>query len=198
MDLSELRTELLARGFSYLSDDRANQLLNWANHELDDFTTWPYREASVTGTSPLTISDLGSIEAVLETTTNTLLYQAEYADLVQAYGDLSVTGFPIAYYLAQPTAGQPEVATYPSGASIGVQYWKVTSDLSEDTDTPLSPDRFHHVIVDLAACRAYLDRDDFSAAQALRAQVDQDLLRMADALEVGPLSQQITGASADW
>lgn len=197
MDLSDLRTEFLARGFSYLSDARADQFLNWANHELDDYTTWPYREASVTGTSPLAISDLGLIEAVLETTTNTLLDRAEYSDLVRLYGDLSVTGFPGAYYVADPS-GTPEVATYPTGASIGVQYWKTTPDLSADSDTPLSPSRYHRIIVDIAARRAYLARDDFGAAQALQAQIDADLLRMVTALDVGPISQAITFASSDW
>ena len=198
MNFGELQDELAARGFDYLTDTRKARLINWANHELDDYARWPWREASVTGTSPIQIADLGGVEAVLEMTTDTLLEQAEFSDLLLSYGDLSlVSGIPLVYYRADP-AGIPEIATYPSGASIGVQYWRISPELSADTDEPLSPERVHHLIVDLAVCRAYLDRDDFVAAQSLRQLTELELQNLLAVFEISPVSMQIRSCGRDW
>lgn len=184
MNFSELKTELAARGFDYLSDTRLGQYINWARAELDDTELWPYREESATGTAPLSISDLGTIEAVIDTTTSLPLEAWDYRDLLHSYGDLSVDGSPQFYYLANPS-GTPEVATYPeSSNTIGVQYWEVTPDLT-GTDTPLAPSRFHKIIVDMAARECYRDADNHQAAEALQVQIDRDLWRMREALLVG-------------
>jgi hypothetical protein len=202
VDFSELIDELQARGFSYLSDTRAGQYINWARSQLDDMYLWPYRETSVTGTSALSISDLGTIEAVLNTTQQVPLQPADYRSLLEWHGDLSVSGDPVYYYVAWPS-GTPTVATYPSNSdTIGVQYYKVTADLT-GTDDPAAPTRFHGLIVDLAAAKAYRDSDNFQAAEALQADINRQVAVMVDALFdqtiQGPSAyQQITYSAGDW
>lgn len=151
MQFSALKQELSDRGFSMMSDTRLGYLINRAAQQVDMSYLWPYREAAVTGTAPVTVTDLGRVQAVLDTTHNAVLEQADWTDLLAMFGeDLSTTGSPWYWYVAWP-AGVPEVATYPvSTATIGVQYWKVTADMSAASDTPASPARFHMLLVDIA------------------------------------------------
>lgn len=174
MDFSELKDELAARGFGYLSDTRLGVYINNARAELDRMYLWPWLEASATGTSPLTVTDLAAVEAVVNTSqSNAPLYPIDYRTLTEAYGDLSTSGSPSYYYLARPSS--PEVATYPvsSTDTIGVQYWKVTPDLSASSDTPASPEEAHYTIVDLAVRRAYRDSDNHQEAEQIQSEIDR-------------------------
>lgn len=195
MDFAELKTELAARGFDYLSDTRLGQYINWARAELDETDLWPYREESATGVAPLAIADLGTIEAVLDAHDQPL-NPTDYRDIVATYGDISITGNPAHYYVANPS-GTLQVATFPvSTDNIQVQYWQVTPDLT-GTEEPVSPARFHKIIVDMATREAYRDADSHQAAESLQVQIDRDIWRMREALLVqttqGPQSRiQVT------
>ena len=173
MDFSALKTELAARGFDHLSSTRQGYYINAARAELDRMYLWPWREASATGTAPLTISDLAVVEAVTDTTNDTVLTPIDYRTLLHTFPDLSTAGNPTYYYTARPSS--PEVATYPvsSSATIGVQYWKVTPDLSASSDTPASPTEAHYTIVDLAVRRAYRDSDNHAEAEAIQSEIDR-------------------------
>lgn len=201
MDFSELVDEVQARGFDYLSDTRAGRYVNTAYLELCGLHQWPFLEESAIGTAPLAISDLGTIEAVIDQDLNRELFPVEYRDLLAAYGDLSTTGVAEFYYIANPS-GTLTVATYPvTTNTIGVQFWEVPAELT-GTDTPVVPARYHDLIVDLAVCRAYRDSDNHSAAEALQAHVDRRVLQMVNQLFAqqvqGPDFQQVRGASEDW
>jgi hypothetical protein len=102
------------------------------------------RENSATGVAPLAISDLGTIEMVVNSTGDPLM-PFEWSELVEMFGDLSTTGTAFAYYTGTPS-GTTEVATYPvDTTSITVQYYKVSDDLT-GTQTPTTiPARFHKV-----------------------------------------------------
>lgn len=190
MTRAELRTELLARGFDFLTPTRANQILEWARAELDSLYLWPYREESAVGTAPLAISDLGTVEAVINADTGCELLPAEYRDLIAAFGDLSTPGEPVYWYRAEPTAGQPEIATYPtSTANIGVQYWQITPAFDDDADEPLAPARYHDIVLELAVQRAYRDSDSHQFAEALQTHIDRRVARMVDDL----FTQQVQG-----
>lgn len=170
-----LKTELGDRGFSDLSDSRRGYYINAARAELDRMHLWPWREASGTGTAPLTVSDLGVIEAVTNETQDYALTRREYRDLVNQYGDISTSGTPSFYYVGWPS-GAPVVATYPTSSdTIGVQYWKVTADLADPSDEPDSPDDAHYLIVDLAVRRAYRDVDNHEGADAVQEEIDRQL-----------------------
>lgn len=174
MDFSELVDELQARGFSDLTDARAGVYINNARAELDRMYLWPWRETSITGTAPISIADLAVIEAVTNETLDYRLPAVQFRDALDMWGDLSITGTPSVYYTASPL-GVPAVATYPTGTdTIGVQYWKVTVDLT-GTQDPASPSEAHYLIVDMAVQRAYRDKHNHEAANALQAEIDRQL-----------------------
>lgn len=174
MDFTALKAELAARGFDYLSSTRQGYYINAARAELDRMYLWPWREASTTGTAPLTISDLAAVEAVVNTSqSNQVLTPIDYRTLTERFNDLSTAGLPTYYYTARPSS--PEVAVYPTSTTdtIGVQYWRVTSDLSSGSDTPASPSEAHYTIVDLAVRRAYRDSDNHAEAEAIQSEIDR-------------------------
>lgn len=149
-----MKTELQARGFDHLTDARRGTFINEARAELDRMFLWPWREATASGAAPLTVADLGVVGQVVDTTrSNAQLARVDRQTLVEAYGDLTVTGSPRAYFIDW-ASGSRVVRVYPvSTNSIEVRYWKVTADLT-GTDSPASPSEAHSVIVDLAQVRA--------------------------------------------
>lgn len=182
MDFGDLKDELTARGFDSLDDTRAGRYINAARAELDRMFLWSWREAFATGLSPIAITDLGTIEAVVNTSQSSApLTRYDWRGLLDIYGDLSTAGTPSVYYIARPS-GVPEVATYPVSSSdvIGVQYWAVTIDLNNDSDTPDSPDEAHYTIVDLAARRAYRDNDEHDSATALQPEIDNAVAQLLE------------------
>jgi hypothetical protein len=190
MNFAALKTELAARGFDGLSATRLGYYINDARQQLDNSHLWPYREASVTGTAPLSVSDLGTIEAVTNESAHYPLTPATYQVLLDSFGDIGIAGMPEFFYVAWNN-GTPEVATYATnGNTIGVQYWRRTPDLVADGDTPLAPADYHQIIVNLAVQRAYLDSDNIGAAQGLDAWVQA---RMADMVQSLLGGQQIAG-----
>jgi hypothetical protein len=200
MDYSTLKTELLVRGFSDLGDTRAGRYINAARAELDRMHLWPWREKSVTGIAPVSVTDLGTIEAVTNETLDYRLQAAQFRNLLDWYGDLSTTGTPGCYYLASPS-GTPVVATYPTGSdTIGVQYWKVTADLSSAGDEPDSPSEAHYLIVDLAVRRAYRDKHQHQEAEAIQSEIDRQLAALLDQYPpgVGDHQGHIILPGQDW
>jgi hypothetical protein len=204
VDFTALKAELVARGFDSLSTTRQGYYINAARAELDRMFLWPWREKSASGTSPLSVSDLGRIEKVTNSSQSALpLAKADRSTLIDIYGDLSVSGTPGYYYVAWPS-GTPTVVAIPvSTNTIAVQYWKVTVDLSGAADVPAAPSEAHYTIVDLAVRRAYRDSDDHAAAAALQPEIDN---AVAQLLEQYPPGQPagpdgfvgVTGASEDW
>lgn len=174
-----MKTELGDRGFSYLTDARLGQYINWARGELDDLALWPYRSTTQSGSAPLTVTDIGTIESVYESVVKKVLRPADRRDLLQFYADLALTGTPDFYYIDNGV-----VKTFPVGGTIDVRHYKIPPDLT-GTDVPLAPTRFHQVIVDIATRMAYRDSDNHAAAEALQGQIDRDVWRMMESLLVG-------------
>lgn len=190
MDFTALKAELVARGFDYLSTTRQGQFINDAMHELDDLYTWPYRETSSTGAAPLSITTLGIIQQVINSTRNAPLEPRSYQWLIREFGDLSTSG-QASYYYVSWTSGGPKVVTYPTNSdTLAVLHWKIATDLSAGADLPLSPTRYHTIIVDIAVRMALVDADNYSAAAALQTEIERKTARMANALLGG---QQLQG-----
>jgi hypothetical protein len=179
---SVLKTMLSDRGFSRLTDTQLGDLINDARQEMDNYAPWPYRVTSASGASPVTISDLGVIEEVITAAdlNNPLRYMER--DLVRAYyGDITVTGTPLVYFVDNGV-----VRTYPVGGTLTVRYYKRTVDLSAAGDTPLAPTNYHRLIVDIAEREALVLKGDKDEALQVQQRVDrklalmtQDLLAMA-------------------
>lgn len=164
MTLAEMRAEILARGFDYLTTARANLMLNQAYQELAEIENWGFLETSTSGAAPLTISDLRTVLSVTDSTQNNRkVTYADRRDLVDSYGDLTTTGAARHYFVDNGV-----VRTYPVGGTLTVRYVKVPADLTLDADVPLFPARWHYLIVEGAVRRAYQDSDQFEAAEASR------------------------------
>lgn len=203
LTLSTLLTEFYARGFDYLNDGgagvtRATRWINDAMHAIDEIDRWPYLEATASGAAPLSVTDLGEIETVVDTTTNTVLEYMSREAVVDYYTDPSATGTPSVYYVT----GGNTVAVYPTrtSGSITVRYFKTGPDLSSGSDAPLMPDRFRMAIVEYAVAAALRDKSNYQEAAAASQAGDLIVARMRDrfALQAGPDRQILTGASDDW
>lgn len=201
LDFQAMQTEVFARGFAFLNDSgtgltRVKRWLNDAAHEIDDLELWDYRRASTTGTSPITISDLGTIESVVDATRTTTLSPTTLHDVEETYGENTSTGNGTFYYL---NAGA--ITAYPvTGNTLTVKYYKVAPDMSANGDTPLMADRYRMAIVERALAKAYLDQDDLEMAQACITESDRivDRMRMNEVLRVGGQRQVVYGHSSDW
>ena len=202
MTFAEMKQELSDRGFAnQVTPTRLGYLINRARARLDAMYLWPYREDSAQGTAPLSIPTLGRVQAVTNETQGYVLEESSYDDILDIVGtDLTGTGSPALWYLSTP-AGTPVVNTYPVGSdTIGVQFFKTTSDLSADGDVPACPSRYALLIVDLAQQQAERDRSNYGAAQAIQVDIDRQIQEMV--LDLLPQQSarftKVTGSSVDW
>lgn len=181
---AQLRTELLAEGFDFLSVVRANQFINDAYRELCGEDFWTFLEETAAGAAPLTISDLRTVESVIDTANNSrVLAHRERRALRESEGDLTTTGTPRYYYV---DAGSI-VRTYPVGGTLAVDYWKVPAEMDDDDDEPIVPSQYHRLILHMAVREACLDRGDaehLARVSALNLQIDRRLETMRENLAV--------------
>jgi len=149
-----LKSEVLARGFNFQDAARVGRWVNQAHAELCDQEDWPFLQAAETGVPPLAISDLG---VVLGVSCGTIqLAPADQIQLEDDYSDLTVQGAPTFYF--PTTTG---IGTYPlTTDEIRVRYSRVPDDMTDDSDEPLPPARFHELIVLGALRRAALEESD--------------------------------------
>jgi hypothetical protein len=187
MTFAQLKAELSSRGFSHMDDDRLGIYINRAIQRLDLAHLWPYREDSATGVAPLSIPSLGQVEAVSNETVGYLLEYAGYQDLVESGCDLAETG-------------SPTVATWPTNSdTIGVQFWKVTDNLSAAGDSPDTRFRYHMLIVDIAQQACERDRGNIQAYQSFQPDIDRQINEMVEDLlpQQAPAYTRVTWASED-
>lgn len=182
MDLAALRTELQARGGARLevgTNTRTDAYLNRAYLDICEDEEWPFLAATASGTAPLTISDLRTVESAVIGSLSLKLSPRDPRDLLEDDTSLTTTGTPTWYYVTSTG-----ISVYPTSttASLSVRYWKVPALLSNGTDTPLLPARFHQLIIDQAMQYVYLDADGFDQAAALQPLIDVQKARMRKAL----------------
>lgn len=189
MNFTELKAELAARGFDYLSDTRLGRYIGIGYSEACAQALWPFLAASQSGTMPMTITDLGTVESVEYAAEGRKLVPIDRRILTDEYPGLSDVGTALWYYLS--TAGQ--VAVYPAQASgsFTVRYYKRPATLT-GTDTPVIPTEWHYVIVDYAAAKAYSDNGDVDQALAARQEGDRTIGFMLDAL-IDPHADRSSG-----
>lgn len=194
MDLLELRAKLRARGYDPLTDDECNGYINDACTELDFMEPWSYREKSAVGAAPLAILDLAEIEAVTDESVHRPLSRMSFNELLRSFGDLSATGSPAYWYLANPN-GVPTVVTYPIGPSIGVQYWRVPDPLGDDSDLPAAPERFHPAIIEIAVRMVAAYRKDWTTVAQTQPTIDRHVEAMGRVLlrDQGPTHRPLVG-----
>lgn len=164
MILSAMRTEVQARGFDYVSTARVDAWLNDTYFEICDAMPWPFLETNVTGTSPLTITDLGKILSVVDSESDQSLSYADRRNVTAEDADLSGVGTPWVWWMENNT-----ITVYPGSStdSVTVRYIKVPVVLTA-SDTPVIPERWHLLIVQGAVAQGYLDIDQYDRYQGLR------------------------------
>lgn len=185
LDFAALQTEVYARGLEYLDDGGAGQTrvkrwLNDALHEIDEAADWPYLTATTTGSAPLTIADLRTVECVTDVGNLNALEPVDRRVLREQFADLTQTGQPLYYFIT----GGTTINVYPANTSttLTVDYWKFGPDLSADADEPLMPDRFRMAIVHYAAAAGLRDAGDLTGAADARQAGDGVVAGMAGSL----------------
>jgi len=178
VQLSDARTELLARGFDYLTTSRANLMLNRGLVDFEDFYPWSWLRKTATGAAPLTISDLKYIRKVQDSTGQ------EYFGLDNSEDvDLTQTGTATSWWI-DDTSGTPVLTAWPVGSvTFRVDYVKTSTLLTADSDTPSIPAAYHGLWVDLAQVYAYRDKDNYAASNTLKQQATADLQRVVEVFE---------------
>jgi hypothetical protein len=83
--------------------------------------------------------------------------------------------------------------------TIGVQYYKVSADLSSGTDTPAAPARWHGLIALIAKRMTHAEKGDRGTAESIQVEVDRWVQRMrwAELTDDAPTGMIMTGESVD-
>lgn len=178
MNLSQAQTELGDRGFDYLTPARMATMLNRAVSDFEDFWQWPWLTKTATGPAPLTVADLKFVLKVFDSNGNEMFGITDQEDL-----DYTQTGTPVNWWI-DDTSGSPVLTAYPVGsATLSVRYVAGSVLLVNPADTPLIPVAYHNTWIDLAVVKAYIDSDNFAAAQALKQIATQDLQAIVERYE---------------
>ncbi len=186
MTLAQLRTAVYQRGFHYLYDEtgddtRADYFINNSYIDICTMEDWPFLENIATGIAPITITDLSSIESVIDSTSVMKLSPLDRRNITDDWDtNLATAGSPTFYYLTQGSV----VNVYPTNTTdtISVRYWRQATELVSDGDTPLVPASGQSGIIEGAVAQAYADSDNFDAAQQAYALRDQAVENMRELL----------------
>jgi hypothetical protein len=167
VNLSEAQAELDGRGFDYLPEGRKTQMLNRARNDFEDFWLWPWLVATKTGAAPLTISDVKYVLLVKDAASHRELLGVTASDLGQDDTDVAAAGTPTSWWI-DDSAGDEVLNVWPvAPATLSVRYVRESPELSNGTDAPLIPARYHPLWIDLAVVRALQDSDNFPSSQSL-------------------------------
>jgi hypothetical protein len=137
---------------------------------------WPFCEGDISGVAPLTITDLRKVLSVTTDSDCWLTYVGR-GTLINQFGTLDTTGIPQWFYLEGSI-----LKTYPVDTSVNlsVHYLGIPDDLSADSDKPVVPNAYQHLIIDGAVIRGYKDSDNFEGLNALRADWQSGVQRLMD------------------
>lgn len=175
--LSAMRTEVKARGYNDVTDARVDAWLNEGYYRVCDWMPWPFLETTISGASPLTITDLGEVLAVTNTESDFPLDYVDRRIVLAVDDDMNQLGVPQLWWLEDNT-----VYVWPGSSTdtVTVRYVK-TPVLLTAADTPIIPTRWHYLLVEWAVYKAKLDNDTDDSAQVARATWNQDMDLMVQA-----------------
>jgi hypothetical protein len=166
MTLDEATQAVMDRGFDYLSAARVHMMLNSAKDEFEDVYEWPWLQRAVTGVTPLTLADLKLVLSVRQG--NNELLGLTLRQAAQGFTDLAQGGTADYWWLE----GDDILHLYPGdGGTASIVYVRDSPQLVAGIDTPLIPARYQSMWIDYAVVEAYKDSDNYSGAQALRADI---------------------------
>lgn len=167
-EFSDVLDELYNSGFEYLVDnnqtDRAKRWVNQSYQELCGLEEWPFLRVTVSQAAPMTLTDLGQIIKVTDTTNDYRLYEGDEGLVTALDPMLDDSGNPSYWYLTYGTGG-PTLNVWPASTiTLNVSYMKNPAPLVADADPLVVPNQFIDAVVLGAMRRAYIDGTD-SAGQ---------------------------------
>jgi hypothetical protein len=183
LNREEIREEIVASGAENISsdtggEDRINRWIQQAYREICDFKPWPFLFDSDEGVAPLTIEELGHVQAVVDVAARNPLEPITINQLL--LGDPTQTG-----------AGKPEywytedgetIKVAPASATlIRVLYRKVPAEL-EDGDEPIFDSDYHDLIVTRVRVKVYKATDNLEAAAEILKDYERERDGMVHAL----------------
>jgi hypothetical protein len=174
--LLQLRTELKARGYDYLTDVRATGFVNTAYAELCELYPWPFLETTATLSVPGTLANCRSVISVNDASTSASVGFVDRQMLALTDTKLGVTGTPSFWYWEGDT-----LTTFPvASGQVTVRYVRYASPLVADTDSVLVPERWTDIIVDGACVRAAKDTHNWEDVAGLRSEYNAQVKNMHD------------------
>jgi hypothetical protein len=199
MTVAELKAEVQARGFNYVSGSRILSWLNRVYNRACERYPWPFLETTTSSTAPLSLTNLRNVVSVVDTTADQALVWEDLRSIREEDPTLSITGTPTIWYLDGTSLNVYPVNTTDT---ISVRYLQIPTALALDSDTPsLLPSRYHYILVDGVVAMAYEDSDNLKAAESAWGAFDGALQEMADVLLVSnydTAAELLTFGSVDW
>ncbi len=182
MTLDEIANEVQARGFDHVSPARLYTIVNHIYHDVNARYPWPYLTATASGTAPLTITDLGQVLSVVNTTAEYVLTWEDFRSIRERNPAMSAEGPPEVWYSDFPNS---TINVYPANTTdtISVHYLKADADLG-GSDSPEFPSRFHYFLVEGALAKCYRDSDEWDSATVCLAEFERGIENMAGQLLV--------------
>jgi hypothetical protein len=198
-----VKSRLNGEGYRFLSTPASNRFINQARSELDQMYCWPYREKSATGSPRLTISDLGLIEKVFDTSNgSTPLMRYDFS----TWSTSTAASRPAVRRSATTSPGPPGLPwsrpTRPARTRSASSTGRSPSTSPLDGDVPLAPVQFHSLLVNMATQKALRANRIHREADAYEATIQQEIQAMLFALPPGTPDGPdayvgFTGASED-
>jgi len=164
-----------------MSNEKALQYLN-ASYQVDicEAEDWPFLAEEVSGTAPLVISSMRSLEYVIDTTSERKLVAIDRRNLTDDFTVKFTTPGPPLFYFID---GEAEIEVFPANTTdiLTARYYRTPVRLA-GAGIPVIPERFHSLIIDGAVARAYEDSDDYELAQNANTKFTERLQKMTSAL----------------
>jgi hypothetical protein len=174
MTKGELIQEVVDRGYDYLSTARIGKFIDRAYRKVCSRYPWPFLETTAIASPPLELSDLGKVLSV--NANEVALAGRDRRWLAATFPDLAETGTALYWYVENKT-----LKVFPTDtAQVTVRYIKRPAVLG-DSDTPLIPEEWQHLLVDFAVIHCLKDDDEGEEAKGLRAEWREELAEMAHA-----------------
>lgn len=184
MNRQEIREEIVASGAQNIfkdtgGEDRINRWIQQAIREICDFKPWPFLFDTDEGVAPLTIEELGHVQAVIDVVGRNELEPITINQVVAGDPTQVAVGRPEYWY----TEDGKTIKVAPSSAALTIRvlYRKVPVEL-EDDDEPIFDTDYHDLIVTRVRVKAYKATDNLEAAAEMLKDYERERDVMVHAL----------------
>lgn len=193
MNLSQLRAQIDRRTGKKLDILAANSFINEAIDQISNHREWPWLDALQTITTTVDVDSVPvatyDVSAAYTETRTVNVGGLEAQQIYIADGDeyhAALYGLPCQYqYSIEWVSGMAQLTFYPAppeGTIIEHRYTRNEAVLSADTDTPLMPERYHSIIVDIV-CALFLEQFSPSRSEFYSARANKALKAMGEATQ---------------